>query len=112
MDLRNHVTVDGIEARYATIEELCTAAKNAEDTDTGLRLQTAASLRELLELRDQEIVGELISRLEVDPLDHVTIVLEMTTQQAVEEELRIGRLHSSARLMDPEDYSAIDSNGS
>ena len=112
MDLRNHVTVDGIEARYATIEELCTAARNAADIEVGLRLQAAASLRELLELRDQEIVGELIGRLEVDPLDHVTIVLEMTTQQAVEEELRIGRLHSSARSMDPEDISAIDSNGS
>ena len=112
MDLRNHIAVDGIEARYATINELCTAANNAADTDVGLRLQTAASLRELLELRDQEIVGELIGRLEVDPLDHVTIVLEMTTQQAVEEELRLGRLHSSARTLDPEYISPSDSNGS
>ncbi len=112
MDLRNHMTVDGIEARYATIEELRTAAGNAADTDIGLRLQTAASLRELLELRDQEIVGELIGRLEADPLDHVTIVLEMTTQKSVEEELTTGRLHSSARSGDPEDIPASGSDGS
>jgi hypothetical protein len=97
VDLRNHITVDDIEARYATIEELRTAADSAGDPDIALRLRTAAAYREVLELRDQEIVGELIGRLEADPLDHVTIVLEMTTQQAVEEELRIGRLFSSGQ---------------
>ena len=108
VDLRNHMTVDGIEARYATIDELRMAAGNAADTDVCLRLQSAAMLREVLELRDQEIVGELIGRLEADPLDHVTIVLEMTTQQAVEEELRTGRLFHSARAGDPEDAVGTD----
>ena len=97
MDLRNHITVDGIEARYATIEELQTAADSGDDPEVGLRLRTAAAYREVLEVRDQEIVGELIGRMEADPLDHVTIVLEMTTQQAVEEELRNGTLYSAAR---------------
>jgi hypothetical protein len=98
VDLRNYITVDDIEARYATIDELLAAAEAAAGDDIGPRLMMAARYREALEVRDQEIVGELIGRLEADPLDHVTIVLEMTTQQAVEEELKIGRLFSSCRL--------------
>jgi len=97
VDLRNYVTVDDIEARYATIDELLTAADNAADDEINLRLRTAACYREVLEVRDQEIVGELIGRLEADPLDHITIVLEMTTQQAVEKELETGRLFFSSR---------------
>jgi hypothetical protein len=92
VDLRNHITIGDIEARYATIEELLMAARDAGEGEVAHRLRIAAHYRELLEVRDQDIVGDLIGRLDAEPLDHVTIVLEMTTQQAVEEELRSGGL--------------------
>ena len=95
MDLREFPVSDGIEARYASVEELRDMAENADDQDIKARLHTSAALREMLEARDSSIVDELIGRLDTDVLDDVTIVLEMTTQQAVEEELRTGRLCKS-----------------
>ncbi len=108
VDLRNHVTINDIEARYATIDELRTAAENVTGDNIGLRLRMAARYREILEIRDQEIVGELIGRLDAEPLDHVTIVLEMTTQRAVEEELRTGRLFFSGQLDAAEESGGTD----
>lgn len=92
MDLRDYMTDQDIEARYTSVGELRKVAAKVEDSDIQHRLLIAAALRELLEARDREIVDGLLGRLEADPLDEVTIVLEMTTQAAVEEELRTGNL--------------------
>lgn len=92
MDLRDYMTDQGIEARYTPVGELREAAAKVEDSDIQHRLLIAVALRELLEARDREIVDGILGRLEADPLDDVTIVLELTTQAAVEEELRTGNL--------------------
>lgn len=95
MDLREYPVGDGIEARYASVEELRDAADKSEEPDLKNRLLVTAALRDLLEARDRNIVDELIGRFDAGFLDDVTIVLEMTTQQAVEEELRTGDLSLS-----------------
>ena len=98
MDLRDYSVGSDIEARYASVEELRVAVGPIDDNDIRKRLSIAATLRELLEARDGAIVDGLIGLLETDILDDVTIVLEMSTQQAVEEELRAGTLFQSERL--------------
>ena len=98
MDLREYSVGNDIEARYASVEELRMAVGQTEETDIRKRLSIAATLRELLEARDGVIVDGLISRLDADLLDDVTIVLEMSTQQTVEEELRLGTLFESGRM--------------
>jgi hypothetical protein len=92
MDLREYPVGEGIEARYASVEELRQTAESTDDEDLKNRLLVSAATREMLEARDSRIVDELIGRFDADFLDDVTIVLEMTTQQAVEEELRTGNL--------------------
>ena len=98
MDLREYSVGSGIEARYASVEELRVAVGQTEEADIRKRLSIAATLRELLEARDGDIVDGLIGRLDADLLDDVTIVLEMSTQQTVEEELRLGTLYQSGRM--------------
>jgi hypothetical protein len=98
MDLRDFMTDQGIEARYTSVGEMRKAAAVVEDPDIQRRLLIAAALRELLEKRDREIVDGLLGRLEADSLDDVTIILELSTQEAVEEELRTGNLsHQSPK---------------
>jgi len=92
MDLREYLIGEGNEARYASVEELRGTAGEADEPVLRDRLLMAAALRELLEARDRDIVDGLIGRLEADFLDDVTIVLEMTTQEAVERELHTGDL--------------------
>ncbi len=92
MDLLDYMTDGGIEARFASVEELRAAAEGIDSPEIRTRLRTVATLREYLEERDREIIDGLLGRLGVVPLDDVTIVLEMTTQQVVEEELREGKL--------------------
>lgn len=98
MDLREYPLGDGIEARFASVEEIRNATGLSEEPDLRGRLLTTAALRELLEARDRDIVDGLIGRLDTGFLDDVTIVLEMTTQQAVEEELRTGELFKSGKV--------------
>ncbi len=98
MDLREYYVGSDIEARYASVEELRVAVGQTEETDIRKRLSIAATLRELLETRDGDIVDGLIGRLDADLLDDVTIVLEMSTQQTVEEELKLGLLYQSGRM--------------
>ncbi len=93
MDLRDYPIEEGIEARFASVEGLKTFAGNIDDELLKGRLLTAAALKEILEARDGEIIDGLIGRLDTGVLDDVTIVLEMTTQQTVEEELRTGELY-------------------
>lgn len=92
MDLREYLIGEEIEARYAPVEELRRAAGEADEPVIRDRLLMAAALREILEARDRDIVDGLIGRLEAEVLDDVTIVLEMTTQEAVERELHTGDL--------------------
>ncbi len=95
MDLREYSVGSDTEARYASVEELRVAVGQTEKTDIRKRLSIAATLRELLEARDRDIVDGLIGRLDADLLDDVTIVLEMSTQQTVEEDLKLGTLYQS-----------------
>ena len=92
MDLREYLIGEEIEARYASVEELRRAAGEVDEPVIRDRLLVAAALREILEARDRDIVDGLIGRLEAEVLDDVTIVLEMTTQEAVERELHTGDL--------------------
>lgn len=92
MDLREYMTDKGLEARYASAAELRLTAESVEDEVLRQRFVTAAALRDLLEARDRDIVDGLLGRFEADALDEVTIILEMTTQEAVVEELRAGKL--------------------
>jgi len=98
MDLREYSVGNDIEARFASAEDLRVAASNSEEADIRRRLAIVAALRELLEARDGEIVEGLIGRLDADLLDDVTIVLEMSTQQAVEEELSLSILYQSGKM--------------
>lgn len=95
MDLREYSVGSDTEARYASVEELREGVGKTEKTDIRKRLSIAATLRELMEARDGDIVDGLIGRLDADFLDDVTIVLEMSTQQTVEEELKLGTLYQS-----------------
>ena len=97
MDLLEYATPDGTQVRFATVEELRDAAAQAETDEIRDRLLAVATLREYLEARDGEIIEGLIGRLGVESLDDVTLVLEMTTQQAVEEELQKGLFFPSDR---------------
>jgi ABC-type uncharacterized transport system ATPase subunit len=98
MDCREYPVGEGIEARYASVEELRNAVGITDESELRDRLLMAAALRQLLEARDRDIIDGLIGRLDVDFLDDVTIVLEMTTQQAVEEELKTGDLYQSGKV--------------
>ena len=98
MDLREYSVGSDVEARFASVKELRTAVGQTEDTDIRKRLSIAATLRELLEARDGDIVDGLIGRLDADIMDDVTIVLEMSTQQTVEEELKLGTLYLSGKM--------------
>jgi hypothetical protein len=91
VDLLDFKTGD-VEARFASVEELRAAAEGVDSPEVRTRLRTVAAFREYLEERDREIIEGLLGRLGAEPLDDVTIVLEMTAQQVVEEELREGKL--------------------
>ena len=92
MDLCQYMTPEGIEARFAEVEDLREAGTKEADAETSERLLLAATLRELLEAYNGEVVEELLGRLDVEYLDDVTIVLEVCTQRSVEEELRTAAL--------------------
>ncbi len=92
MDLCQYMTPEGLEARFAEVEILREAGEKETDAEIGHRLLTAAALRELLEAHDAQVIDELLNRLEVEYLDDLTIVLEICTQNTVEEELRTGGL--------------------
>jgi hypothetical protein len=91
MDLLDFKT-GSVEARFASVEELRAAADRIDSKEIRMRLRAVATLRDYLEERDREIIEGLLGRLGPGPLDDVTIVLEMTGQQVVEEELREGKL--------------------
>jgi hypothetical protein len=92
VDLLDYMIAGGIEARFASVEELRAAAEEIDSPEVRTRLRTVATLREYLEERDREIIDGLLGRLGPAPLDDVTIVLETTGQEVVETELREGKL--------------------
>jgi len=92
MNLLDYQIGGGIEARYGTIQELEQAASTESDPDIQKRLLMAARLRELLETMEKKVVEGLVGRLGANDLDDLSIVLEQSTQEAVEAELATGTL--------------------
>jgi len=96
VDLCGYMTPKGIEARFAEVEVLREAGEREVDAEISGRLAVAAGLREMLEAHDARVIEELLNRLEVEYLDDLTIVLEICTQNSVEDELRTAILYRKA----------------
>ena len=87
MNLLEYQVGGGIEARYATVQELEQAAASEGDSEVQKRLKIAARFRQILEEKEKKVVEALMGRLGAADLDDISIVLEQTTQEVVEAEL-------------------------